>query len=104
MRSLDSIGFDTTGLDLEGDRPGVRVWNTSSGDGILLYYFSNPTNIPAGMDSIDQVLAFYRESHRGDKSRLVGGTRYPPDRRLRGQYVLSSKFRSDLWVRCTQVH
>ena len=59
MPSLDSITFDTTGLIPQGDKNGVRVWQTPDGDGIGLYYFPIPPDISADINSLESVSAFY---------------------------------------------
>jgi len=61
MRSLHSVTFDASGLTLQGDQDGVRVWHTPAGDGIGLYYFPVPPDIGADLQSVSAVRAFYRE-------------------------------------------
>jgi hypothetical protein len=60
MPSLDSVTFDVSGLTLQGDREGVRVWHTPAGDGIGLYYFPIPPDIEADLRSVSAIRAFYR--------------------------------------------
>ena len=60
MRSLDSITFDVSDFTLQGDQDGVRVWLTSAGDDVGLYYFPIPPDIETDLQSIDAVRAFYR--------------------------------------------
>jgi hypothetical protein len=60
MRSLDSVTFDTTEFEPREGRDGVRVWHTPAGDGLGLFYFPTPPDIPAGIDSIAEIRAFYR--------------------------------------------
>lgn len=59
MPSLESITFDTTGLSLQGDKNGVRVWHAASGDGLGLYYFPLPPDISADTNSLSSVRLFY---------------------------------------------
>ena len=59
MPSLDSITFDTTGLIPQGDKNGVRVWQTPSGDGVGIYFFPIPPDILADINSPESLSAFY---------------------------------------------
>ena len=60
MRSLDSVTFDTTEFEPREGRDGVRVWHTPAGDGLGLFYFPIPPDIPARIDSIAEIRASYR--------------------------------------------
>ena len=62
MRSLDSITFETSGYSSQGDREGVRVWQTAFGDGLRLFYCPIPPDIAADLASIDDVRSFYRRA------------------------------------------
>jgi hypothetical protein len=59
--SLDSVCFDTDGYEFRGEpTPGkLRVWYTPEGDGIFLYLFRSPPDIPAGANSVYELAAFY---------------------------------------------
>jgi hypothetical protein len=59
--SLDAVRFDTTGYELQGEpQPGqTRVWFTPEGDGLGLYYFPVPPDLPANAASTDELAAFY---------------------------------------------
>jgi hypothetical protein len=59
MPSLDSITFDTTGLIPQGDKNGVRVWQTPEGEGVGIYYFPIPPDILADINSLESVSSFY---------------------------------------------
>ena len=61
MRSLDSITFDTGNFIFHGDEDGVRIWYTAEGDGIGLHYFPIPPNIPADLNSLEDVRSAYRK-------------------------------------------
>jgi hypothetical protein len=78
-RSLDSITFDTTGFTLQGDRNGVRVWHTPSGDGLGLYYYPVPPDIYVNAKSIDGIREFYRKAARVARSAIVEVERLPLD-------------------------
>jgi hypothetical protein len=60
--SLDSVSFDTTGFASQGDpEPSrVRVWHTPEGDGLGMFFFSTPPNLPANATSVDELTDFYR--------------------------------------------
>jgi hypothetical protein len=61
MRTLDSITFDATTFTFHGDEDGVRIWHTAAGDGIGLYYFPIPPDIPADLASLEDVRSGYRK-------------------------------------------
>jgi len=60
MTPFDLITFDETGFRKEGDRPDLRVWRSDYGDGMGLYYFAIPPNIPVPLDQIDALRASIR--------------------------------------------
>ena len=62
MRPYDSVSFDDTGWNPQGEMDGARVWWNSVGDGIGLYYFAMPPDIKADLGSINDVRKFYRNS------------------------------------------
>jgi hypothetical protein len=60
--SLGAISFDTTGYTDQGEpQPRkVRVWYTPEGDGLGVYFFAMPPDVPANVGSVDELAAFYR--------------------------------------------
>lgn len=60
--SLDAVQFDTTGWTPQGEpKPGeVRIWRTSTADGVGLYLFALPPDLPANAASVDDLAAFFR--------------------------------------------
>lgn len=60
--SLDAVRFYTTGYESQGEpQPGkVRVWHTPEGDGLGVYFFPVPPDLPANAASVDELAAFYR--------------------------------------------
>ncbi len=44
--SLDSIMFDASRYDLQGDRDGARVWFLPEGGGVRLYFFPRKPDLP----------------------------------------------------------
>ncbi len=59
--SLDAIRFDAAQYEFQGEpQPGrVRVWHSPDGDGLGLFFFPMPPNLPVGAGSIDELAAFY---------------------------------------------
>ena len=60
--SLDAVRFDTTGYTFQGEpQPGmVRVWHTPEGDGLGVYFFPMPPDLPGNATSADELAEFYR--------------------------------------------
>jgi hypothetical protein len=71
--SLDSVRFNTRGYESRGEpRPGqVRVWFTPEGDGLGLYFFAVPPDLPADACSAADLGAFYAAGLRASGGRLV---------------------------------
>lgn len=61
MHPLESITFDAGGFTFHGDEDGVRIWYSASGDGVGLYYFPIPPDIPADLKSVGDVRTAYRK-------------------------------------------
>lgn len=60
--SLEAVHFDTTGYVFTGElQPGaLRVWHTPQGDGLGLYFYPLPPDLPVGAASVEELEAFYR--------------------------------------------
>jgi hypothetical protein len=71
--SLDAIRFDTTGYAARGEpqRGKVRVWHTPQGDGLGLYFFPVPPDLPAKAASVEELVAFYRRLLGDSGGKLV---------------------------------
>jgi hypothetical protein len=71
--SLDSVRFDTTGYAPQGEpQPGkVRVWHTPEGDGLGVYFFAVPPDLPPNSASVDELAAFYRSLLGDSEGKLV---------------------------------
>lgn len=71
--SLDSIRFDTTGYDPQGEpQPGkVRVWHTPPGDGLGVFFFPVPPDLPKDAASVEELASFYRRALGDSGGRLV---------------------------------
>ncbi len=73
--SLDSVHFDATGYQFQGEpRPGFRVWHTPEGDGLGLYFFSVAPDLPAGAESEEELADFYRRLLGNSGGKLVETT------------------------------
>jgi hypothetical protein len=71
MRTLDSITFDASTFTLHGDENGVRIWHTAAGDGIGLYYFPIPPDIPADLASLEDLRSGYRILAASDGNAII---------------------------------
>jgi hypothetical protein len=69
--SLDSVGFDDTGLTYDGERDGMRVWLTSSGDSVILHYFPIPPDIAADLHDLADLRQFYRTAVAGAGGAII---------------------------------
>ena len=71
--SLDAVRFDATGYALQGEPQAgkVRVWDTPEGDGLGLYFFPIPPDLPANARSVEELAAFYRRLLGESGGRLV---------------------------------
>lgn len=60
--SLDAIRFGDTGFVYQGEpQPDkVRVWHTPEGDGLGVYFFPVPPDLPTNAGSAEELAAFYR--------------------------------------------
>lgn len=71
--SLDAVRFDDTGYAFQGEpQPGkVRVWHTPDGDGVGVYYFPVPPDLPANAGSVEEIAASYRRLLGDSGGKLV---------------------------------
>ena len=71
--SLDAVRFDTTGYAAQGEpQPGkVRVWHTPEGDGLGVYFFPVPPDLPANAGSVEELAEFYRRLLGDSGGKLV---------------------------------
>lgn len=71
--SLDAIRFDTTGYKYQGDPEAgrLRVWHTPEGDGLGLFFFPIPPDLPANAGSLDELAAYYRQLSGDSGTKLV---------------------------------
>ena len=71
--SLDAVRFDSTAYISQGEpQPGkVRVWHTPEGDGLGVYFFPLPPDLPANAGSTEELAAFYRRLLGDSGGKLV---------------------------------
>jgi len=57
--SPDSVTFDASRYDFQGDRDGARVWILSEGGGVGLYFFPHKPDLPMRAASVREVRDSY---------------------------------------------
>lgn len=60
MPTLDSVSFDESGFERQGDEGNERIWYTPGGDGLGLFHFRAAPDIKADPNSVDELRHFYR--------------------------------------------
>jgi hypothetical protein len=60
MVSFDDVSFDTAGFVAQTGRDDVRVWHAPSGDGVGLYMYLVAPDLPAAVDDLPALRAYYR--------------------------------------------
>jgi hypothetical protein len=68
---MEAIFFKTTGWREQPGEPPHRIWHNDIGDGLGLYYFGIAPDIPAPLESIDQLRQSYRLGLAEDNAGLV---------------------------------
>jgi hypothetical protein len=68
--SPDSVTFDASRYQFQGDRDGARVWFLPEGGGVGLYLFPRSPDLPARAASIGQLRDFYT-AQMGGKLQVV---------------------------------
>jgi hypothetical protein len=71
--TLDDLRFDTDGYEYQGEpQPSrMRFWYTPAGDGVGLYLFPIPPDIPPAAESVERLREFYAARVAGAGSSLV---------------------------------
>lgn len=71
--TLAAVSFDTSGYVARGEpQPGqLRVWHTPEGDGLGVYFFPMPPDLPAAAASVAELAGFFRGRLEGSDGRLV---------------------------------
>ena len=67
--SPDSVSFDASRYQLQGDRDGARVWFLPEGGGVGRYFFPREPDLPKAT-SVDQLRQFYA-AKMGGKLQIV---------------------------------
>ena len=68
---LDHVTFAANGWTELWHDPTTRGWNNTSGDGLGLYFFNLPPDIPVALDDIDGLRRFYRHQLAASGGGLV---------------------------------
>jgi hypothetical protein len=71
MNPIDAISFKVEGISFDSDRPNLRVFYTTDGDGMGLYYYSKPPDLPNGAASVLELRAFYEKMVSNGTARVV---------------------------------
>lgn len=69
--ALGSVTFDASSLRLEHEEPGCRIWLSSSGDEIGLYFFDKMPNLRSDATSLEELKASYLSRMDNSPARLV---------------------------------
>lgn len=79
--SLSSIRFDTTGYEARGEliTGQLRAWYTPEGDGLGLFFFAAPPDMPAGARTADDLRAAHAAEIRPSGGRIVEVSTLPID-------------------------
>ena len=62
MTPFELISFDEAGFKMIGDEGNRRYWESAGGDGISLFYFGIPPDIPVPLSEIDALRGWYRNN------------------------------------------
>ena len=68
--SLDSVKFDGSRYQFQGDRDGARVWFLQEGGGVGLYFFPRRPDLPLRAESVQQLRDSYT-AQMGGKLQVV---------------------------------
>ena len=71
MPSIDAISFDDSKWELEADRDDAKVWHNEYGDGLGVYFFPMPPDIPAAPSEIDTLRDAYRRMATDSGSAII---------------------------------
>jgi hypothetical protein len=66
----DSVTFDISRYEYQGDRQGAKVWHTGDGDGLGLFFFQRQPDIPSGLTGTLQLKESYA-SKIGDGFKVI---------------------------------
>jgi hypothetical protein len=71
MNPLDAVSFQVEGISFDSDKPNVRVFYTTDGDGLGLYYFPNAPDLPKGAANVLDIRAFYDKMIATSNAKVV---------------------------------
>jgi hypothetical protein len=69
--SLSSVVFDTAGYQDVGVQDGKHIWHTPQGDGVGLFFFPIPPDLPMNACSEEELCQFFSSMMDGTESKLV---------------------------------
>lgn len=70
--SLQSVSFDTKGLQHQRDEEGRRIWFTEDGAAaVSLFFFDKPPDLPGDLRTAEQLRQFYLTSPAKSPAKLV---------------------------------
>jgi hypothetical protein len=69
--SLDSLKFETVGYEFQGEADNRRTWFTPDGDGVGLFLFLKPPDLPTDAQTSAELQEFYRGRIGNDQVKIV---------------------------------
>lgn len=69
--SLDSVSFDVARYRYDGEADARRIWVTQDGDGIGLFFFPKPPDLPSQAQTSAEMQEFYRGRVGNDKVQMI---------------------------------
>ena len=69
---METLSFDTTGWTKQPGDPSGQVWHNPAGDGIGLYRYNQPPDLPKPLDDFDRLRQFYRQPITEAGGGLIG--------------------------------
>ncbi len=69
--SLDSVRFDISEYRPDSEDAGRRVWRTSGGDGLGLFFFAKPPDLPSNARTLDELKQSYHKLIGNDAVKIV---------------------------------
>ena len=68
---LDGIQLVLEGFEYQGSQDKVKVWRTPDGDGLGIYAFALPPDLPHGCSRIEDFRMFYEETFEDSGAKMV---------------------------------
>ena len=77
--TIEAISLHSPELHYQGLIEGKRIWQTAYGDGVGLYFFPIPPDLPQNMKTIDTLKEFYAQQIQGSPAHIVNCERVSID-------------------------